>query len=614
LISALDDEFSNLDVLEENYDQSTSNHFDNQTYPSQDYMNPRLPPPNHQVHFSDSNPPPSTKRVTTCASPYLNVFFHHTPLRFTLDTGATVNMILESTARHLGLKISPSSQIATQADGQSEINIVGEVHFQVIRDHTSLHFEGLVAKKMDTEVLAGIPFCTQNDISVHPAKRLVMIGESIYPYGGASTKASVARVQSSIARCNSTVKTVWPGDYLEATCDINPSEDTEIAIEPHWQFALPKVPIVTTCLKGKIRLLNDTKFPVHVKKNQHVGHIVQTACLDESPSLPTHLIEKVTKDPLKDSANIISIAINPDKCPDFSCWESKFASLHKDFEHVFSSNFPGYNGYFGKIEASVNVTDQLPPQRKGRIPLYQHDKLVDLQNQFDNLETKGVYGKPESIGINVEYVNPSFLVKRSDGGYRLVTAFGDVAKHCKPTPSLMPNVESTLRQIGQWKYIIKTDLTKAYFQIPLQRSSQKFCGVVTPFRGIRVYLRSAMGMPGSESALEELMSRILGDLLLEGKVAKIADDLYCGSDISLDDLFSTWENVLHLMSKGDHRLNAPKTVILPLCTTILGWIWNQGTLSASSHQISPLLKAKIPKTDTLLYRCLQSFKQGNKGL
>ena len=39
-----------------------------------------------------------------------------------------------------------------------------------------------------------------------------------------------------------------------------------------------------------------------------------------------------------------------------------------------------------------------------------------------------------------------------------------------------------------------------------------------------------MGMPGSETALEQLMSTILGDLVKEGVVAKVADDLYCGGD------------------------------------------------------------------------------------
>ena len=34
----------------------------------------------------------------------------------------------------------------------------------------------------------------------------------------------------------------------------------------------------------------------------------------------------------------------------------------------------------------------------------------------------------------------------------------------------------------------------------------EFCGVTTPFRGVRVYKRSGMGMQGSETALEEPMS------------------------------------------------------------------------------------------------------------
>ena len=39
-----------------------------------------------------------------------------------------------------------------------------------------------------------------------------------------------------------------------------------------------------------------------------------------------------------------------------------------------------------------------------------------------------------------------------------------------------------------------------------------------------------MGMLGSETALEELMSRVLGDMIQAGCVAKIADDLYVGSE------------------------------------------------------------------------------------
>merc|ERR1712015_9583 len=112
------------------------------------------------------------------------------------------------------------------------------------------------------------------------------------------------------------------------------------------------------------------------------------------------------------------------------------------------------------------MSNSLPPQRKGRCPQYCRDKLVDLQNVIDDLEVVGVFRRPEDVNVNVEYVNPSFLIKKKNG-YRLVTSFGEVAKHSKPSPSLMPDVDSTLRQIGQWRYLIKTDLAKAYYQIPL---------------------------------------------------------------------------------------------------------------------------------------------------
>ena len=208
----------------------------------------------------------------------------------------------------------------------------------------------------------------------------------------------------------------------------------------------------------------------------------------------------------------------------------QFTDLHTEFNTLFDPDFPGYNGAAGPIKAVVNMGPVQPPQRKGRIPQYSRDKLSELQAHFDTLEGKGVFRCPEDLGIVVEYLNPSFLVKKASGGHQLVTAFADVGRYSKPQPSLMPSINSTLQQIASWKFIITTDLTSAFYQIPLARSSMKYCGVVTPFKGIRVYTRSAMGMPGSETALEELMSRVLGDLIQEGIVAKLADDLYCGGN------------------------------------------------------------------------------------
>jgi hypothetical protein len=130
----------------------------------------------------------------------------------------------------------------------------------------------------------------------------------------------------------------------------------------------------------------------------------------------------------------------------------------------------------------------------------------------------------------------------------------------------MPDVDSTLRKIACWRYIIVSDLSQSFFQVPLSKSSLKYCGVATPFKGVRIYTRCAMGMPGSEKALKELMCRVLGDLLQNLTV--LADDLYCGGNTPTE-LLSNWRKVLTAIDKCDLRLSAKKTIISPVSTTIL---------------------------------------------
>ena len=171
----------------------------------------------------------------------------------------------------------------------------------------------------------------------------------------------------------------------------------------------------------------------------------------------------------------------------------------------------------------------------------------------------------------------------------------------------MPNVDSVLRAIGQWQYVIITDLLKYFYQIPLAASSMKYCGVATPYKGIRVYTRSAMGMPGSETCLEELMSRVLGDLIQEGCVAKIADNLYIGGNTP-SEVLHHWRRVLSLLKKNNLRLSASKTIICPQKAVVLGWTWSKGTLQASPHKLAALSSVAPPSTVQGLRSFIGSYK------
>ena len=52
-----------------------------------------------------------------------------------------------------------------------------------------------------------------------------------------------------------------------------------------------------------------------------------------------------------------------------------------------------------------------------------------------------------------------------------------------------------------------------------------------------------MGIPGTQTALEELLCRVLGDQLAAGGVTKVADDLYCGG-ATPEEALQEWKKIL----------------------------------------------------------------------
>ena len=64
-----------------------------------------------------------------------------------------------------------------------------------------------------------------------------------------------------------------------------------------------------------------------------------------------------------------------------------------------------------------------------------------------NLEAMGVLAKLEDVGVTVEYLNPSFLVKKPSGDFRLAPAFSEVAKYAIPQPLVSLNGVDSEMQI-----------------------------------------------------------------------------------------------------------------------------------------------------------------------
>ena len=564
----------------------------------------------HFVEKSSESTCAGISRVECMASPHFFCHIGRRSCKVTVDTGAMSNLISLELAKSCNLRIQQSQQRARQLDG-TPLKVCGEVTTTLHYGSVVLNLNALVIEVMDSDVLAGIPFCKSNALDISFTKDEIYFQGKTVKYGSShvSSSSSIRMAMSHILR-NPSSTVLYPGEFIDFDCPTLSSISTEVAVEPRLDSPAhggwPE-PSIIQVVDGTVRLSNNLDQPLKLNKNQQVGNARSLISREELQMNPPGSVSVPKSHTVLHSAPF-STKVCIDSGKQLTKEEvDKFRQLNIKYDKVFDPNYTGYNDFSGTIRAKVNVASTPPPPQKARLPFYDQKNLVLLQEHADLLEDKGVLVTPESLGMVAIHVSPSFLVNKPNGDKRFVTAFNSLAKYCRPPPSRVYNCRDVLQRIGASRFIIKTDLTASFFQIKIDPDSMPYLGTMTPFKGIRLYARAAMGMPGSTEYLEELMSRVLGHLQQDGNVAKIHDDLYAFAD-SIDKLFTVWEEVLSVLSDNNLSLSAEKTEIVPASTTLLGWTWQKGCISATSHKLSPLAATAEPSTCTAMRSFLGAYK------
>ena len=557
------------------------------------------------------------RRVKSSVSPYFFAFIQHHTVKIVIDTGATSTLVSVAFARRVGLVIQPTKHSARQLD-KSKITLAGEVKFTISFGNITLIVDGLVNSSIDCDILAGCPFCEDNAVDVFPRRKEISIGDGekhqpvVIKYGAEpeSICHDVYRVESTLLR-NDSPKVLLPGEFVELRSEGYQRYEGEIALEPRvdspLQGSWPECSI-TRVINGVVRIPNNTDEPIHLHKSSHLGHIRHVTSPPSEPS--KDFTEKRSVAPSAPKTNIrhsSAITIDPSGNVLTKEENSRFRDLHIGYDRQFTSDISVYNGYSGNVTAYIDMGPIPPPPRKPKMPLYNQSNLRMLQEEADKLEALGVLAKPEDVGVKVRCASPSFIVKKPDGGNRYVTAFNQLALYVRYPPSVSITCDDVLRRLSSWKYMIKTDMKKAYYQIPMAKSSMQWLGTHTPFGGLRVYTRPVMGMPGSAEFLQELLSRVFSGLTRQGCVIIIHDDMHvCGNTV--DELYRNWEAVLRCCQLNNLTLSAPKTFICPTTANVLGWVWSHGTITVSPHKISPLAAVEPPKTCSAMRSFIGAFK------
>ena len=101
-----------------------------------------------------------------------------------MDSGCETDCIQEKECLRLGIKIEKldetDTDLPTQADGQSPLQIIGKARFRAIRGKASFSWFGYVCKKLQAGILCGGSFMERNFIVQELNKKRIVVNEKFY--------------------------------------------------------------------------------------------------------------------------------------------------------------------------------------------------------------------------------------------------------------------------------------------------------------------------------------------------------------------------------------------------------------------------------------------------
>ena len=579
-----------------------------------------------QISQPNKNKVIKIRKINIYESPILTVNCNLKPAHIVLDTGATASLISFAKARELKLKILPTSHCAVQVDGVSDLKVLGEVHTEFSRGNLILQFSGLVVNELGTDILGGTNFHKENDIYSRMAKDTIVIqGTNCFQ----STPVEIMKLDENktTAKLVSVNKTqvLMSGDILEMELPQSCSSSGVFFLEPKMgqgkQFCQPQV-VEAKDNKIKVIVKTQNEEPVKIVKNSKPVQIRETE-LDRTPvgkfSEPVVKYFDKFKDTIpaletkKKTIEEILKEIKIDQARSMTLEEKRlFENTIKQFSTVLGDDLPGYNNYFGVVHASIQFASRArPTSHKTRMPSYGvHGQKLYNQKALSMVK-KGVLVDPFELGIQPVIVNDAWVVKKQGSAHlkwedctekdvRMVTGFDPVNKYLSPIPSKANDPMSIYTHLANWKYLGELDFADMYWQLKfnletLRERKQLEYLCIRTVGGVLAYARGPNGLLGMDAVTDELTDKLLGDLVLEGKVVKLADNVYFGAE-TIQELHTIFHEIMKRCELSNLRIKPAKICLNIASADILGLHWDKGTLTPSVHKLDPLAMCARPKT------------------
>ena len=145
-----------------------------------------------------------------------------------------------------------------------------------------------------------------------------------------------------------------------------------------WRKIHGNPPIVISQKSGVITVPANQNKPVVTIRSSHLFNIVPlSSSAHRDSSIHSSVTSQQQHSPTILQPYSTHVQVDPNNILSPQ-WKRSFIDLHMKYDDIFDPKNPGYNGAAGPFKANVNMGFVMPPQRKGRIPMYSRPTTIQI--------------------------------------------------------------------------------------------------------------------------------------------------------------------------------------------------------------------------------------------
>ena len=246
--------------------------------------------------------------------------------------------------------INETCQDAIQADGISQLAVIGEVHETFTRNKVELCFDALVCENLNgTDILGGMNFLYDNSIVPDARRQTISVGKMVFPETNPLNVSKALSLHSDYPVMNGSMRdmlelarsseTSSKVANISVECDtvIMPGCKMSFKLPPHLPHGHPYViqpavnlvhavpgmppdptvwpsPRTLVANKDKLEISNDTDLPICLKPNQNIA-IARPLLFAPSGNIPNskkiETLVEIMKEKTEPEEYLSKISVDP---------------------------------------------------------------------------------------------------------------------------------------------------------------------------------------------------------------------------------------------------------------------------------------------------------------